>query len=97
MAGKFDSSSYLVFIRNICYRCRSSNCYIQDHKDYRFSAGYKWRIPKKNNDKAWKRIESGDHWWDQKAIADKAIKQSERLRKYWNNLKVKNRKGDYEA
>lgn len=26
-----------------------------------------WRPPRKNDDKAWKRIEAGDIWWDKRA------------------------------
>lgn len=30
--------------------------------------GTKWRAPKKNNDKAWARINCGDFWWEKDAI-----------------------------
>jgi hypothetical protein len=30
--------------------------------------GKKWAAPRKNNDKAWKLIESGDIWWDKRRM-----------------------------
>lgn len=30
--------------------------------------GYRWRAPKKNDNKAWKRIGGGDKWWDPPGI-----------------------------
>lgn len=41
--------------------------------------GYRWRPPKKKNDRAWKRIAKGDYLWDDKAVAKKA-KANERYR-----------------
>jgi hypothetical protein len=35
----------------------------------------KWRQPKKSNKKAWKLIESGDIWWDKKAIDRAAFRR----------------------
>jgi len=34
--------------------------------------GSRWRRPKNRNKKAWRKINSGDIWWDQKAL-DKRI------------------------
>lgn len=46
-----------------------------NHKDKILVNGNRYRVPKKNNDKAWKRIENGDMLWD-----DRAVEQSQ---KHW--------------
>lgn len=51
--------------------------------------GTKWRIPKRNNKRAWARIAAGELWWDRKAIAKKAQAQAERTRLYLLYLKAK--------
>jgi hypothetical protein len=61
----------------VCVPCRlamksmsvCSNC----HNPAEF-CGYRWRAPKRTNDRAWKMIESGDFMWDKKAIAKKRAK-----------------------
>lgn len=39
--------------------------------------GTRWRPPKKNNDKAWKKVLAGDIWWDKKALAKGHVYNSE--------------------
>lgn len=49
----------------------------------------KWRAPSKRNEKAWKLIESGDIWWDKKAIAKKDTKERIRLEKFKEAIRRK--------
>lgn len=58
-----------------------------DYTTHKFMThGSKWRRPKNRNKKAWRRINAGDIWWDDKAIAKKANSASE-WHFYLDNLK----------
>src|SRR6478609_1225176 len=50
----------------VCKECRMIDppCH---HKDKILVNGNRYRVPKKNNDKAWKRIENGEMLWDRPA------------------------------
>lgn len=53
----------------VCVKCRvatRTTLTCGHEPTYRF--GPRWRPPKKNNDKAWKRIERGEYLWDEKAL-----------------------------
>lgn len=34
--------------------------------------GTRWRAPKKSNKRAWARVDKGDYWWDDRALAKRA-------------------------
>lgn len=51
----------------------------------------KWRIPKRNNSLAWKRIAAGELWWDRKAVAKKAKDKAESIKRTLDYLKRKNK------
>jgi hypothetical protein len=55
----------------ICIACRTVNGACTHAK---IVASYRWRPPKKNNHKAWKKIAAGDIWWDKRAIESKGVK-----------------------
>lgn len=57
----------------VCVTCKSVNLPSCGHELKLVS--HKWRAPKKNNIKAWKKVQAGNLLWDDKAIARK-----ERLR-----------------
>lgn len=47
--------------------------------------GYQWRAPKLTNKKAWKLIESGDFYWDKRAVAKNPRSQRDQaLKEYWD-------------
>lgn len=56
--------------------------------------GYRWRAPKKNNDKAWKMIAEGQYLWDAKALAKKPesyLSDAWRERQIWL-MRLRNKK-----
>lgn len=78
--------------KSICVTCRTVDLPCSHEK---IVVGYRWRPPKKNNDKAWKRIAAGDIWWDKRAVSGKETKG--RLKHaayviYWTRERVAERK-----
>lgn len=65
---------------HVCVDCRTVNktCTNPEHKGLVF--GSKWRVPAKDNDKAWERIANGEYLWDREAVRRKAIKHM----RHWN-------------
>lgn len=53
--------------------------------------GARWRAPKKNDKKSWKRVANGDPLWDDRAIARKAIAQAEKIARAIARAKAKRR------
>ena len=55
---------------SVCTTCRTSfkGASTCGHDGVMYMSS-KWRAPKKSDDKAWKRIEAGDIWWDKKALS----------------------------
>lgn len=64
--GYFMDSTYNTHI--VCARCRIVSTVQPSCGHEGTHVGSRWRAPKKSDDKAWKRIENGDWWWDDKAI-----------------------------
>lgn len=78
--------------KEVCVTCRSVDMPCSHEK---ITMSYRWRPPKKNNHKAWKRIAAGDIWWDKRAVDGKETKS--RLGHaayviYWTREKVAERK-----
>ncbi len=55
----------------VCVPCRTAK---KGYTENCLSCGgplimkYKWKAPKKNNDRMWKRIEKGEWYWDRRRI-----------------------------
>lgn len=64
----------------VCIKCRSFQCHDTNHQ--KIWKGWRWRIPKKNNDRAWKMIEKGLYLWDAKAVKRKLMRQKRRRNRY---------------
>ncbi len=59
----------------VCVSCRfvSKSITVCPHcHDGMLCAGKKWSAPKKNNDRAWKRIENGEWLWDRRRVRRRA-------------------------
>lgn len=70
----------MTSFRLVCPICRLVTVGCEHEK---LVVSSKWRAPSKNNDRAWKRIEAGEIWWDRNAITRKAKKARSR----WNEIK----------
>lgn len=74
----------------ICIPCRIADKYGGVCKrcgESMRSMGSRWSAPRKTNDRAWKRIEVGDIWWDKKKI-DRANAGSHRFMNRWPEIVV---------
>ena len=78
-------------MKSVCVTCRTVNGSCHHEK---LVVNYRWRPPKKTNNKAWKKIADGDIWWDKRAVAGKET--ASRLRHanyvlYWTRERVAER------
>jgi len=65
---------------NICITCRGVNKHNVSSCPGEFvRMSYRWRAPKKSNNKAWNMVANGDVWWDKRHITRKAIKKARRF------------------
>ena len=56
------------------------------------SMGTRWRAPKKNNIKAWKKLANGQRLWDDKAVQRKAVSQATHWARQQELHKLKRKK-----
>lgn len=71
----------MTSVITFCVECRGK--FLSKHADWHttHTVSSKWRQPRQTDNKAWKRIEAGEIWWDRNAITRKAVKGM----RHWNN------------
>lgn len=67
--------------RSFCVECRGHATTQHNGTHTVHYVSYRWRLPSKNNDVAWKRIAKGELLWDRKAVHRKAVKGQ----RHWND------------
>lgn len=81
----------------VCIPCRNvkgGNATCQFCRQPMHAMYYKWRAPKKKDDKAWKIIEAGDWYWDKKAIDQEAWNRVIGIWENWRSPEARRRRAE---
>jgi hypothetical protein len=84
--------------RQVCPECRTVDTIVVTcaHAN-KVWVSSKWRAPKRNNDRAWKRIAEGDLLWDDGAVQRKAARDAQAMAAAEERMRRKRRSAREES
>lgn len=72
----------------VCPTCRTvSLTHLCDHE--KIAVNYKWRPPRKDNDRGWKRVAAGDLLWDHRAVTRSRRRQREKIEQVRERMRIR--------
>lgn len=74
----------------VCPTCRTvSLTHLCEHEI--IAVSHKWRAPRKDNDRAWKRVAAGDLLWDHRAVEKSLRRHREKIDQVRERMRLKKR------